>query len=107
MDKLRDKWDDRNQRAHEEKFKDQMQKMASTDKWTIGDFNSELKETLGNWRNKILGMSGTSQIKAAKETQKVMEVVIEQVGPDATYEDLNALGRNEKVRVMVFVRVFW
>lgn len=97
MGTLRDKWDDRNRQAHEEKFKQQMQKMANAEKWTIRDFNDELKETLGNWRNKIPGMSGMSQIKAAKETQKVMEAVMEQVGPDATAEDLQNLSRNEKV----------
>jgi hypothetical protein len=72
--------------------------MSSAEKWTLKDFHDELSETLGSWRNKIPGMSGLKQIKVAKQTQKVMEACMEHVGAEATSQDLNNLGRQEKVR---------
>ena len=107
MGKIRDKWDERNAKAQEKKFMEQMEKMASAEKWTLQDFNEELKETLGSWRNKIPGMSGMSQVKAAKQTQQVIEAVIDQVGPEATAQDLQNLGRQEKVSVFACRVVAW
>jgi len=97
MGKIRSKWDERNQKAQENKFIEQMEKMANAEKWTLKDFNDELKSTLGSWRNKIPGVRDMSQMKVAKQTQQVIEVVMQEVGPDATAQDLQDLGRHEKV----------
>ena len=103
MGKIRSKWDERSQKANEKKFQEQMEKMANAERWTLSDFNEELKDTLGSWRNKIPGVSGMSQMKMAKQTQQVIESVIDEVGPSATAQDLHNLGRREKVSVTVTV----
>lgn len=97
MAKIRDTWDERNQKAQEKKFAQSMEKMANTERWTLRDFNDELKETLGGWRSKLPGVSGLSQTKMAKQTQQIIESIMSEVGPDATAQDLQNLGRHEKV----------
>lgn len=105
MGKIREKWDERSQKANEKKFQEQMNKMANAEQWTLSDFNEELKDTLGSWRNKIPGVSSMSQMKMAKQTQQVIETVMDEVGPDATAQDLQNLGRKEKVSVLCMVTV--
>jgi hypothetical protein len=95
--RIRDAWDDRNKKAQQEKYLQQLEKMSSADKWTLKDFHDELKETLGSWRNRIPGMGGLQQIKVAKQTQKVIEACIDYVGAEATAQDLQTIGRQEKV----------
>ena len=95
--RIRDAWDDRNKKVQQEKYLQQLDKMSSTDKWTLKDFHDELKETLGSWRNRIPGMSGLKQIKVAKQTQKVIEACIDYVGAEATAKDLQTIDRQEKV----------
>ena len=99
MGKIRDTWDDRNKKSQQEKFAKSMEKMANAEKWTLNDFNDELKETLGGWRSKLPGVSGLSQTKMAKQTQEIVESIMSQVGPGATAEDLQNLSRHEKVSV--------
>lgn len=99
MGKIRETWDDRNKKSQQEKFAKSMEKMANAEKWTLNDFNEELKETLGGWRSKLPGVSGLSQTKMAKQTQEIVESIMSQVGPGATAEDLQNLSRHEKVRV--------
>lgn len=95
--RIRDAWDDRNKKAQQEKYLQQLEKMSSADKWTLKDFHDELKETLGSWRNRIPGMGCLQQIKVAKQTQKVIEACIDYVGAEATAQDLQTIGRQEKV----------
>ena len=97
MGRMRDTWDNRTKQQQEKKYKEQLEKMASSERWTLADFNAELKESLGSWRNKVPGMSSLKQVQVAKQTQKAVESVMEQLGPTATSQDLENLGRQEKV----------
>lgn len=79
-----------------------MEKMANAERWTLNDFNDELKETLGGWRSKLPGVSGLSQMKMAKQTQGIVESIMSEVGPEATADDLQNLSRHEKVSTSSF-----
>jgi hypothetical protein len=76
-----------------------MEKMASQDTWSLGDFASELDTALGGWRSKIPGMGNLAQVKSIKESQKIVNAVVDEMGRDANIEAVQHLGRKEKVRI--------
>ena len=64
-------------------------------------FADEIDETLNSWRTKVPGMGGTSQIKAAKETQKVAKAMLELLGQGATAEDIAGMDRKAKLKLSI------
>jgi hypothetical protein len=94
---IRSKFEERSKKSQKEAYAKQLAKMAESEKWTLKDFSDEIDETLSSWRTKIPGVSNLQQVKSAKEAQVVIKAVVDEVGRDATAEDLGSLGRTEKV----------
>eukprot|EP00956_Cyclotella_meneghiniana_P004759 scaffold5860_cov45-Cyclotella_meneghiniana.AAC.2 len=75
--------------------------MANTPVWTVQLFKDEIDETLSSWKTKVPGMSGTSQIKAAKETQRATEQLVQLLGPHATIADIERMDRKAKLKLAI------
>ena len=64
-------------------------------------FKDEVDETLSSWKTKVPGMGGTSQVQAAKETQKAVTQLAAQLGGNATAQDVAAMDRKEKLKLAI------
>lgn len=78
---------------------EQLEKMSNYEVWTLGCFVDDIKTSLSDWKTKIPGMSMTAQVKAMKDSMKVVNAVTSKVGEDATLDILTSLGRKEKLEI--------
>lgn len=72
--------------------------MANAEVWTLKLFADSINDSLSGWQKYMPGVSDTKQVKQIKEAQKVVLAVRDAIGGDATAEDLNRLGRKEKLK---------
>jgi hypothetical protein len=98
---VRDKWEQSEKTKQAAKLVDQIALMANTPVWTVKMFKDEVDETLSSWKTKIPGMGGTSQVQAAKETQKAVTQLVAQLGDGATAQDVAAMDRKEKLKLAI------
>lgn len=98
---MRDKWEASEKTKQAAKLVDQIALMANTPVWTIKMFKDEIDETLSSWKTKVPGMGGSSQIQAAKDTQKAVTQLIAQLGSNATAKDIAAMDRKEKLKLAI------
>ena len=75
--------------------------MANTPTWTLKMFADEIDESLSSWRTKIPGVSGSTEVKAAKEMQKVVKAMLEHLGDDATAQDVADMDRKAKLKLCI------
>mmetsp|Transcript_4837 Transcript_4837/g.6267 ORF Transcript_4837/g.6267 Transcript_4837/m.6267 type:complete len:243 (+) Transcript_4837:49-777(+) len=90
-------WKNRQSVKEEEKFRERTLNMAKMKNWTLNEMNQELEEALG-WKSKIPGVSGTKEVKQAKEIKATVDALINIVGKDATDSDLESLEKIDKLR---------
>jgi hypothetical protein len=90
---------DREKNKQEEMLRDQIKRMADSERWTLKDFGNDLDKTLSGWRMHVPGLRDTKEIQQAKTAQGVVKAFIEQAGEDASCEEIRKLGRTEKVSV--------
>ena len=83
------------------KLVDQIDLMANSPTWTVKMFADEINETLSSWTTKIPGASRTAEIKAAKETQVVVNVMVETLGDKVTAGDISRLDRKQKLKLAI------
>ncbi|KAL7513311.1 hypothetical protein ACHAXN_010393 [Cyclotella atomus] len=98
---MRDKWEASEKTKQAAKLVDQIALMANTPVWTIKMFKDEIDETLSSWKTKVPGMGGTSQIQAAKDTQKAVTQLVAQLGSNATAQDIASMDRKEKLKLAI------
>lgn len=98
---VRDKMENREKTKQSEKFSEQLEAMSNAEVWNIQSYANEIEASLSTWRTKIPGMSSVAQVKAVKETQKILKGMLDEVGSNATADDLNNLGRKEKLKISV------
>ena len=83
------------------KLVDQVSLMANSPTWTIKMFADEIDETLSSWTTKIPGAGKTAELQAAKESQKVVKAIMEQLGDNITAGDLSKLDRKQKLKLAI------
>jgi len=83
------------------KLVDQINLMVSSPIWTLKMFADEINETLSSWTTKIPGASRTAEIKAAKETQVVVNAMVENLGDKVTAGDIARLDRRQKLKLVI------
>ena len=98
---MRDKWESSEKAKQAAKLVDQIDLMANTPVWTVGMFKDEVDETLSSWKTKVPGIGGTSQVQAAKDTQKAVSQMAAQLGGAATARDVAAMDRKEKLKLAI------
>ena len=91
---------DRQARQEKEKYMEQMTRLSTMEVFTMEKYREELQSGVdgGGVMNKISFMQ-TKEFKQAKEVIEVVDKIIENVGPDATAEDLLQLDRLQRLRV--------
>jgi len=100
FERLRGGFEDRQKKQNQEKYREQIQSMANSEKWTLKNFSDQLDAaTPSGWRSKIPGMSNTQEAQAAKQTQTVISGIIDEIGEDASMQEIDTLGRKGKLRV--------
>jgi len=99
FERIKQSLDGRAERRQSDQFVKQMEKMASQDKWSLGDFAAELDTALGGWRSKIPGMGNLEQVKAIKGSQKIVNAVVDEMGRDTDIEAVQHLRRKEKLKM--------
>jgi len=102
FDSLREKYNERQKKKKADEKSKLYRKIANAEVWNLKTFSADLEETLSNWKTKIPGIN---LIKSQKETmdelrktKKIISALMDEVGPNATSEDLDKLGRKEKLR---------
>jgi hypothetical protein len=90
---------EREKSKQEEQLREQIKRMADSERWTLKDFGNDLDKSLTGWRMHVPGLKDTKEIQQAKTAQGVVKAFIEEAGEDASCEDIRKLGRTEKVRV--------
>mmetsp|Transcript_12773 Transcript_12773/g.18143 ORF Transcript_12773/g.18143 Transcript_12773/m.18143 type:complete len:232 (-) Transcript_12773:39-734(-) len=99
FDRLRGGFEARTKRQQQEKYKEQIQTMANSERWTLKNFSDQLNAAMPTgWRSKLPG-SNTQEAQAAKQTQSVLAGIIDEIGNDASMQELEKLGRKEKLRI--------
>lgn len=83
------------------KLIDQINLMANCPSYTLKMFADEVDEQLSSWKTKIPGMGGSSEIKAAKESQVVVKEMVTQLGGDISAGDLGRLDRKQKLKLSI------
>ncbi|KAL7501972.1 hypothetical protein ACHAWX_000419 [Stephanocyclus meneghinianus] len=98
---MRDKWEQNEKSKQAAKLVNQIALMANTPVWTVKMFKDEVDETLSSWRTKIPGMGGTTQVQAARDTQKVVNAMVNQLGAGATAQDVANIDRKQKLKIAI------
>jgi hypothetical protein len=98
---IQDKLTERAQNKKAAKLVDQISLMANTPTWTIKMFADEIDETLSSWQTKIPGVSRTSELQAAKDTQQVVRAMLDHLGDGVTPEDIKKLDRKQKLKLVI------
>lgn len=83
------------------KIADQITLMANAPTWTLKMFSDEINETLSSWTTKIPGASRTAEIQQAKETQTVVNAMIESLGENITAAHISNLDRKRKLKLVI------
>lgn len=98
---IQDKLANRAKTKKEEKLIDQISLMANTETWTLKMFADEIDETLSQWATKLPGLSNTTEIATAKETQKIVKAMTEHLGSNITGQDLAKMDRKKKLKLAI------
>mmetsp|Transcript_179 Transcript_179/g.420 ORF Transcript_179/g.420 Transcript_179/m.420 type:complete len:247 (-) Transcript_179:1112-1852(-) len=99
FDRAKDYLSDRNIKKQKDQTADHILLMANSKVWTIKAFADTIDDSLSGWQKYVPGVGSTSQMKQIKEAQRVVGSIRDAVGGDATADDLNKLGRREKLKV--------
>lgn len=98
---VQDKLAERAQTKKAAKIVDQIALMANSPTWTIKMFAAEIDETLSSWTTKIPGASKSTELQAAKESQKVVNAIREQLGDNVTAKDVSKFDRKQKLKLAI------
>jgi len=99
-------WDERSKKSAEKKFQEFVNKLATTEQWTLGDFAEEIDKTANNWMTKVVpGMSDTQEVLAARQAAKLAKAAADTMGIEATFADLANMSRLDKLRISVDAEV--
>lgn len=90
---------DREKAKQEQQFKDQIKRMADSERWTLKEFNQDLELSLKGWRMYVPGMKDSAEIKSAKTAHTAVKAFGDEIGFDSTFEEIRNLGRTEKVSI--------
>ena len=83
------------------KLIDQINLMANSQSYTLKMFADEVEDQLSSWKTKIPGMGGSSEIKAAKESQAVVKEMVNQLGSDISAGEIGKLDRKQKLKLSI------
>lgn len=83
------------------KLVDQINLMANSPTWTIKMFADEINETLSSWATKMPGASKTTEIQQAKETQIVVNAMLETLGEKFAASDIAKMDRKQKLKLAI------
>ncbi|EED96327.1 predicted protein [Thalassiosira pseudonana CCMP1335] len=98
---VRDKFEQREKGKQAAKLVDQIALMANSPTWTVKMFADEVDETLSSWKTKMPGVGGTKEVQAARQTQKVVKAMVDQLGGDATAEVVSNMDRKQKLKLAI------
>jgi len=98
---MQEKLAERAQNKKAAKLVDQIALMANSPTWTLKMFADEIDETLSSWSTKIPGASNTAEIQTAKETQKVVKAMLDNLGEQVTAKDISKLDRKQKLKLAI------
>ena len=77
-------------------YKNQMEKMAQTEYWTLADFNDQIQSSM-DWKSKLPGIGDKATVQQMKSMGKLLDAAIEVMGRDSGSLELNAMDKKEKV----------
>lgn len=97
LDWITSKITDREKTKQDQQFKDQIKRMAESERWTLKDFNHDLDLSLKGWRMYVPGIKDNAEVKSARTAQAAVKAFGDEIGLDSTFDDLRNLGRTEKV----------
>mmetsp|Transcript_2047 Transcript_2047/g.2738 ORF Transcript_2047/g.2738 Transcript_2047/m.2738 type:complete len:256 (-) Transcript_2047:174-941(-) len=100
-DPIKNTFAKRQERKREEKTMEQMKKLAQLETWNLSAFAGQMEEATSDWKTKIPGMSNLEQVKLAKETKRVLDLMISTLGANTCPEDMRNLGRKDKLKLAV------
>ena len=100
-DSINDKLAERQDRKKEEKMLEQIQKVSQLEKLTLGAFVEQMASATDDWKTKIPGMGNLEQVKMAKETKRILDIMVSELGADISAEQMENLDRKDKLRVSV------
>lgn len=75
-----------------------MEKLSNLDRLTMHEYHGMLKENVSGFMMNISFLQ-TSEVKTAKALVEVVEKIIDEVGPDATADDLIEMDRLQRLKV--------
>ena len=98
---VKGKMTERQDRNKEKKMMEQLHKVSQLDQFTLHAFAEQIAATTDDWKTKIPGMQQMDQVKMAKETKRILGIMVNELGEGMTADQLDNLGRKEKLRVAV------
>ena len=100
--KVQDYFTNRQERKAQEKFSQQMEKMASSERWTISDFHDDVASTADSWTSKIPGIKDLKEVQTSKQLSKIAVAIMDVLGSKtATADELMEMSRTDKLKVSV------
>eukprot|EP00591_Stephanopyxis_turris_P002743 CAMPEP_0195522170 /NCGR_PEP_ID=MMETSP0794_2-20130614/20079_1 /TAXON_ID=515487 /ORGANISM="Stephanopyxis turris, Strain CCMP 815" /LENGTH=254 /DNA_ID=CAMNT_0040651861 /DNA_START=140 /DNA_END=904 /DNA_ORIENTATION=- len=99
--RMKGKLQERVEKNKADKGKEQLEKMSNYAVWNLNAFAAELDHSLGGWANKIPGVGQLKDIKALRESRKVLDAAISVLGEDAVANDMKNIGKKEKLQICI------
>lgn len=97
LNRFRGKFEQRAEARKADQMKDLLERLSQTERWTLTNFAAELDSSMSHWTTKIPGMGYTKEVKAVKESRKIVNAMLSNFGADATPEQLARICRRDKV----------
>jgi hypothetical protein len=88
----------RRERVEQEKYMEQMERLANMEELTMERYRDELKRGLEGWAANISVLQ-TKEIKVSKEVVNIVSCIIDVLGNDATADDLIHMDRLQRLKV--------
>lgn len=104
-DSITGKLAERQDRKKEEKMAEQMQKLSQLEKLTLGAFVEQMSTATDDWKTKIPGMSNLEQVKMIKETKRILDKMVNELGAGISSEEMDNLDRKDKLKVAVKAQI--
>ena len=88
----------RKDKQEQEKYLEQMERLADMDELTLENYKKELETGLSGWGTNISFLQ-TKEVKVAKEVVNAITSFIDVMGPKANVDDLNEMSRLQRLKV--------
>jgi hypothetical protein len=90
--------EDRRAKQEQDKYMEQMERLANMDELTMENYREELKRGLDSWAANISFLQ-TKEIKVSKEVVSFVSCIIDVLGNGATADDLINMDRLQRLKV--------